>query len=109
MAIIEIPTLTDGTTAYDQRIELEGVEWLFSFQWNARVDRWFMSINALDGAPVLAGAGVPVGIRLNRRAVGGPPGDLIAVSETASLEPPGLLELGDRVRLYYVEAVDVVS
>lgn len=104
MAILEIPTLTDGTTAYDQRVELDGEEWLVSFRWNSRVDRWFFSIDGLDGVPRLTGAAVSLDIPLNRRAVSGPPGQFFAISESGD-DPPGLLDLGGRVKLFYVEAV----
>lgn len=107
--MIQIDTLTDGTTAYDQRTELDGEEWLLTFRWNARIDRWFMSIAALDGTPVLTGAGVSLLVPLNRRAVGGPPGVFLAYSETEDDNPPGLLELGARVKLVYLELEDLVS
>ena len=100
-----VDTLTDGTLAYDQRVELDGEEWLLSFQWNSRIDRWFMSITALDGTPVLTGACVSLNIPLNRRAVSGPPGAFVALSESTD-DPPGLLDLGARVRLYYVSPDD---
>lgn len=106
--MIQIDTLTDGTTSYDQRIELDGEEWLFSFDWNSRIDRWFFSIDDLSGVPVLTGAAVSLDIPLNRRAVGGPPGILVASSVSGD-DPPGLLELGARVRLYYLEAADLAG
>ncbi len=103
---IEIPTLTDGTTAYDQRVELDGEEWLLTFRWNPRIDRWFFSITGLDGVPRLTGAAVSLNIPLNRRAVSGPPGTFIALSESGD-DPPGLLDLGGRVKVYYVEKSDL--
>lgn len=107
--MIQIDTLTDGTTAYDQRTELDGEEWLLTFRWNGRLDRWFLSIDALDGTPVLTGAGIGLRLPLNRRAVGGPPGVFFALSETAQDDPPGLLELGARVKLYYLTAEEVAA
>jgi len=104
----EINTLTDGTTAYDQRTELDGEEWLLTFRWNSRIDRWFLSITALDGTPVLTGVQVGLDVPLNRRAVGGPPGPIFATSFSGD-DPPGLLDLGDRVRLFYLEAADLAS
>jgi hypothetical protein len=104
-----LPTLTDGTEAYDQRIQLEGVEWLFSHRYNFRRELWTFSIAALDGARVLTGQSVHVGIILNRRAVRGPPGLFIAISETADPSPPGLHELGERVKLMYLTAAEVAE
>lgn len=104
-----IPTLTDGTEAYDQRTQLDGVEYLFQLRYNLRRELWTFSIEALDGTPILTGQSVNVGIRLNRRAVGGPPGVLMALSETDDIDSPGLHELGDRVKFCYLTADDVAE
>lgn len=104
-----LPTLIDGTEAYDTRIQLEGVEYAFQFRYNLRRELWSFSIAALDGTPILTGQSVFVGIPLNRRAVGGPPGLLIAISETENIDPPSLLELGDRVKLCYLTADEVTA
>jgi len=109
MSIRDIPTRTDGTLTYDERVELEGVEYLFTFAWNARRERWAFSIASLDGAPILTGQTVSLGVPLNRRAVGGPPGVFIAVSNTDDVEPPALTELGERVSLMYLEAADAAE
>ncbi len=103
MAIVEIPTRTDGTLAYDQVTTLEDVAYQFTFRWNARRELWSFSIAALDGTPILTGQTVHLDIKLNRRAVAGPPGTLIAVSSVGD-DPPALTDLGGRVRLTYVES-----
>ena len=102
-----IPTLTDGSEAYDQRTQLEGVEYLFAFRYNLRRELWTFSIQALDGTFLLTGQTVNVGIQLNRRAVGGPPGILLAISETDDIDPPQLQELGSRVKLCYLTEDEV--
>jgi hypothetical protein len=104
-----LPTLTDGTEAYDQRTQLDGVEYLFSFRYNLRRELWTFSIQALDGTPILTGQTVHVGILLNRRAVRGPPGLFLAISETDDLASPGLQELGERVKLCYLTAAEVAE
>lgn len=104
-----IPTVTDGTEAYDQRTQLEGVEYLLSFRYNLRRELWTFSIDALDGTPILTGQSVHVGILLNRRAVRGPPGLFMAISETGDLASPGLHELGERVKLCYLTAAEVAA
>lgn len=106
MALIEIDTLTDGTAAYDERLELEGVEYILTFLWNVRRERWSFSITGLDGAAILTGATVSLGVPLNRRAVAGPPGLFVAVSLSENDDPPGLTDLGGRVSLLYVESED---
>lgn len=106
-----IPTLSgpDAVEAYDQRTSLDGVEYLWEFRYNLRRELWSFSIRALDGTPILTGQSVFVGIPLNRRAVGGPSGILIAISETENIDPPTMLELGDRVKLYYISADEVAA
>lgn len=106
--MIQIPTLTDGTVTYEQRTELDGTEYLLSFQWNPRRDKWALSINALDGTDVLTGQNVCLNIPLNRRAVGGPPGVLICLpAAEGDFEPPGLVDFGTRVALWYLNAADL--
>lgn len=109
MTIRNIPTLTDGTVTYDERVEIEGVEYILSFAWNVRRERWAFSVNGLDDTPILTGQTVSLGIPLNRRAVAGPPGVFMAVSNTDNSDPPGLTELGERVSLMYLEAADAAS
>jgi len=104
-----IPTVRDGTEAYDQRTQLEGIEYLFAFRYNLRRELWTFSIQALDGRAILTGQTVHVGIPLNRRAVQGPPGVLIAVSETDDVTSPTIHELGERVKLCYLTAAEVTA
>jgi hypothetical protein len=104
-----LPTLTTGEDAYDQRTQLDGVEYLFSFRYNLRRELWTFSIDALDGRPILTGQTVHVGIPLNRRAVRGPPGLFLAISETDDLASPTLHELGARVKLVYLTAAEVAE
>lgn len=106
---VVLPTLTDGTEAYDLRTQLEGTDYIFAFRYNLRRELWSFSIEAPDGTPLLTGQSVHVGITLNRRAVGGPPGILIAISETDDLASPGLQELGERVKLCYLTAAEVAD
>ena len=104
-----LPTTTDGTEAYDVRTQLEGVDYTFQFRFNFRRELWSFTIRALDGTPLLTGQSVHVGIFLNRRAVNGPPGLLMAIGETDDLTPPGLHELGERVKLYYLTKAEVAE
>jgi hypothetical protein len=106
-----LPTLSgaEALEAYDQRTQLDGVEYLFSFRYNLRRELWTFSIDALDGRPILTGQTVHVGIPLGRRAVRGPPGIFLAISETDDLASPGLGELGARVKLCYLTAAEVAE
>ncbi len=107
MSLVQIPTLTDGTTAYRIRTRLEGQDWLFDFTWNTRTSRWAFDVSALDGTGVVTGQAVVVGVGgLLGRAVGGPLGQLAATSSDGTDTAPGLRELGDRVRLFYITSDD---
>lgn len=108
MTITQLSTLTDGTQSYQQRTELDGEEWLFTFLYNLRRDRWTFSIQALDGTYVLTGQTVHLQIPLNRRAVQGPAGVLIALPEPGVVDPPGLHDLGEAVKLFYISADDAL-
>ncbi len=108
MTVTQLATLTDGTQAYLQRTELDGEEWLVSFLYNLRRDRWTFSLQALDGRYALTGQTVHLNIPLNRRAVQGPPGVLVALPEAGVVDPPGLHDLGASVKLYYLSADDAL-
>lgn len=103
--IQQIPTQFDGTVAYRQRTRLgvgsEAQDWIFDFRWNARTETWHFSILDLESNPVLTGQAVVCNLNLLKRAVGGPGGFIFALSSDGGVEPPGLLELGDRVLLFY--------
>lgn len=104
-----LQTLTDGTEAYDQRMQLEGTEYIFQFRYNLRRELWSFSVLGLDGTYLLTGQTVHVGIPLNRRAVGGPSGIIIAISETDDISSPTLQELGERIKLIYMTADEVAA
>lgn len=106
MAALEIPTLTDGTHFYSQRNVLEGVQYLLTFKFNARRDRWQLTLATLDGVEVVTGQTIVTGVDLLRRSVSPakPPGTLAALAIQGDQGDPRLLDLGDRVRLYYNEA-----
>jgi hypothetical protein len=107
MSELVLPTLTDGTQRYDFRVRLDEVDYLFDFLWNKRRACWVFSITGLDGARILTGQTVVVGLPLLRRAIGGPPGQLIAFSSPIdNYDLPGLTELGGRVRISYFTADD---
>ena len=107
MSLKIIDTLTDGTQTYEQRTELDGQEYVLQFQWVERRERWLFGITGVDGTPILTGQTVSLDIPLNRRAVAGPPGIFLAIAESETREPPGLLDLGARVKLHYIAVTDL--
>lgn len=108
MSLTPIPTLTDGTQAYRQRTRLDGSDWILDFVYNERRGRWAMSILDQDSNPVLTGQPIVCGVQLLRRAVGGPPGELVCVYAGEKPTAPGLTELGGRCTLWYLSADDAL-
>lgn len=117
MAILEIPTRTDGLPHYTQRTALEGVDYLFTFRYGQRRGGWVFDMATLDGVRIVTGRLVTCGGQdlLARSAVAEkPPGILWAfnVQEPptgagGSFALPGLYDLGGpdgRCRLFYTES-----
>jgi hypothetical protein len=108
MSVQILNTLTDGTTAYQIQARLGDEDWLLDFVWNARRVTWAMSLATLAGTPCVTGQPVVCGLPLLARAVGGPAGAMIALSTDGTYDAPGLLELGDRVKLLFISSDDTI-
>jgi hypothetical protein len=114
MAILEIPTRTDGVPHYTQRTALEGVDYLFTFRFGERRG-WVFDLATLDGVRILSGQLVICGFTdmLRRAAMPErPPGQLWALNvqeptEGGAFARPGLFDFGGpdgRCRLFYTES-----
>jgi hypothetical protein len=104
MAVLVIPTFTDPL--YTQRTILDGKEYLFTFDWQDRSERWYLSIHSINEEPLILGIKIVANWPLLRKFPKDgriPAGELVAVDFAESGEPPGLLELGTRVQLHYYE------
>jgi hypothetical protein len=117
MALLEIPTRTDGVPFYQQRTALDGRDYLFTFRFGERRGGWVFDLATLDGVRIVSGQLILCGLQdLLRRAKmpERPPGILWAMNltdppEGGPLALPGLYDLGGpdgRARLYYTEAED---
>lgn len=97
ISTIKLPTWPRVT----QSVSLEGVSYVFSFDWNSRIDRWSLSISTEDGVGVLSGAPLVLGVDLLRTIPNTlahvPPGQLYL----AGADDPTLETIG-AVSLYYV-------
>jgi hypothetical protein len=117
MAILEIPTRTDGVPFYVQRTALEGRDYLFTFRFGERRGGWVFDLATLDGVRIVSGQLVrPSFADLLRSAAmpEKPPGVLWCMN-VADPPPgggglfglPGLYDLGGpdgRARIYYTES-----
>jgi hypothetical protein len=109
MALV-MPTRTDAAR-YTFEMELDGVTFGFTFNWNERAGAWFFSIADVNGVPLLSGRRVVVNFPLLARFRDPrlPAGDLEAVDTSGEKLDPGLADLGARVRLLYMPIAELPS
>ncbi len=92
------------------QVDLDGRTFTLHLAWNERVGAWNLNLHDVLGAPLLLGRRLDLGCRVlpKRRPASMPPGELLVV-DVAEGGGPGLADLGQtaRVRLVYVDAVDV--
>lgn len=98
-----------GEPLYQERVRLEGRDYMFRFDWANREERFYMSIKDQDEKNLLLGVKVianwPFLIRSHFNAAL-PPGDLIAIDLESGGEPPTFDDFGTRVRLFYYESTE---
>lgn len=99
---LEIPTFTDSAF-YTQTVLLEGKAYNLRFRYNTSMDRWYMHLADDADIPILDGVKLVCNKALNRLSADprNPTGVLMCQSQTSDDSPPGLKDLGDRVRLFY--------
>lgn len=106
MAVWLIPTFS--TPLYRQTVRLDGTNYVLSFAFNQRAAVWHLSISSIADVPLASGLKIVSNRRLlgARTKVGLPPGDLVAVTTSTDLSPPGLGDLGEGLRceLLYFDA-----
>jgi hypothetical protein len=112
MAVLHIPTTNDPFSI--QRTDLEGREYVLSFDWSTREGCWYLSIKDSEESPLASGIKMvcnwPLTYRLPDPRL--PPGDLIVVSKTLGDDsPPGADDLVEdgRCELTYVTSDHVFS
>lgn len=106
MALVEIPCRPSGQPQWEQRTQLNGVEYLLTFAWSQREGHWSLSIDDAHGNPLHTGLVFVAGIELVGQ-LGGVrrvPGGLIVIDTTGANDlDPGFADLGGRFALVYVE------
>jgi len=96
--------LSLDTPLYTQRVTLDGVGYLFRFDWNGREGRWYFDLGDLNESWIVTGIKVIANWPLFRRVSDPrkPKGDLLAVDFSGmGGEPPDFYDLGRRVKLIY--------
>lgn len=95
----------NGDTQSVQRTVLSGVEYELRWRWNARAGAWYMDLLDAGGAMLATGRRLVVNASLWGRRVDErmPPGQLWALDTSRSPQDPGLHDIGQRVRLVYLD------
>lgn len=111
MALLEIPTRNDLPT-YEMQVQLEGTYYTLQFNFNPRCNngqgKWQLAL--ADKNRNLLVASVPVAVnwplfdRFFDQDGGNPPGTFMAFDTSGNGEDPGQFDLGNRVRLFYIES-----
>lgn len=102
---LEIP-LDPELPAYEFTIDLDGRVYRLGFAWNARAGAWSMDLGTEAGEPLVMGLKVVANWPLLDRYADPrlPPGVLMSVDTSGDGIDPGRDDLGDRVRIVYLEA-----
>ena len=100
-----IPISSDSPD-YEQQVTLSGETYILTARWNARAGRWFLSLADAAGDVVWQGvkASMDLPIRMHSTSAIKPDGQLWIVDASGSGVDAGLMDLGSRVQLVYVEA-----
>lgn len=108
MTVQTLPTRTD-IARYDFDIDLDGVTFIFEFEWNDRDDGWYMTIRDVNSAVLLAGRRVVLNYPLINiyRDAALPAGSLTAIDTGSTDIEPAFGDLGDRVKLLYTPKADL--
>jgi hypothetical protein len=86
-----IAVTPNGFAHFDQRVELDGTTYVFTFHWNARMNLWMLDVGLPGEDVAVAGVTVVSNRFLFRRyhyRNGVPPGELLALDPTNLLTGP---------------------
>lgn len=107
MAIRRIPLRGSSTTpTVRQRVNLDGIDYLFELQWNGREGRWYMHFFDADASPIALGIKLVANARLLRRTTDSrrPPGEFRMIDVSGQGIDPELDDLNTRCILLYQDA-----
>lgn len=113
--MIEIPCKPSGDAHWTQRTALDGRDFLLTFDWNQRDGGWRLSIADVDGAQILTGRRLSVGVSLLVGVVDprAPTGVLFVADTQHPADglalDPDFTGLGDRWALAYVPRAEVAG
>lgn len=109
MALLEIPTRND-LPSYEEQVKMDGTSYIVQLYFNPRINdgegRWFITLADQNRNMLVGPVPVIVGWPLFDRFIDlvDLPGTLFAFDTSGQDLDPGQFDLGDRVRLFYLEA-----
>lgn len=110
MATLELPVRSD-LPSYEFQIDLEERIYTIRIQWNDRKERWVMNILTSEGVPVLMGITLLTNVGLIDQYLNisseMPPGRFFCIDETGAGKNPGINDLGNDVKLFYLTSDEV--
>ena len=106
MATFDLAVRTDGYPDFSFEQDLDGVIYQISCRWNERESQWYLTLADESGDAIAAGIKIVSNWVLAGRTVDArmPPGSIVTVDTSGSGIDPALTDLGNRVRLAYIEA-----
>jgi hypothetical protein len=90
---------------------LDGVQYVIDVRWNGRLESWFLDLRAEDESPIALGLRVTLGALIGGRVADArfPRGVLIASDRSGAGRDPALDDLGERVVVNFIPALELAS
>ena len=106
--MIEIDTTFNGESHVEQRVTLDGRDYVLRFDWNQRDGHWFLGIYDPNGSAIITGLKLVANWKLlgARTETLRPPGELLVLDLQTPVVDPGFADLGARHVLVYVEQAE---
>jgi hypothetical protein len=108
MTIFEIPLPQTNGREFTLQTSLFGVRYQLRFFWNFRDSSWSVDLIGPDAVPIMQGGRVTLNYDVMAQVTDNrkPPGYLMFIDTSSRFLPPGVNDLGQRVRLTYNDLVE---
>lgn len=101
----EIP-IPSHNAKWSETVTMDGTVYRLTFNWNTRIQAWYMQIAEQDGSPIVSGIKLLPMISLLQRHKDArlPPGVLFSydVIEAGTAAAPSKSQLGSKMKLFYI-------
>lgn len=109
MAVVELP-FSPSIGQYTFTATIETVQYVFNVRWNTRDSAWYFDVLEADTTPIVYGLKIVLGTYIGRRT--NHPlfndGVIVAVDLSGQETDAGFDDLGIRVALQYIPALDLI-